>query len=166
MKRNGPRSGRGRGGACWVIAKVVVHQIEHGMISGMMKGGDVGWTFVKVSEQDAPKLLWHAHVGTSLPSCDITTPTCKHNMACAEHAHRLVPSAVLLSTSLAHHGDVLSAIALSSNSEEGGFVVVDVVFHRWPTWHANRNGGVAWVLMWQNHMAWTQKSQGMHARQE
>ena len=45
--------------------------------SGRMEGGDVGWTFVKVLEQDTPKLLWHTHINTSLPSCDIITPTCK-----------------------------------------------------------------------------------------
>ena len=133
-------------------------------VSGRMEGGDVGWTFVKVSEQDIPKLLWYTHVCTSLPPCDIITPTYKYNMACTDYMHGLVPSVVLLSILLVQCGGILSAIALSPHSKGGGFVVVDVVFHRWPIWHTNRNGGGAWVLMWQNHMAWTQKSQGMHAR--
>ena len=62
-----------------------------------MEGGDVGWTFVKVSEQDIPKLLCYTHVYTSLPPCDIITPTYKYNMACTDYMHGLVPSVVLLS---------------------------------------------------------------------
>ena len=80
----------------------------------------MGWTFLKVSEQDAPKLLWCTHICTSLPSCDIITPTCKHDMACTDYMHGLVPSVVLLSILLVQHGGILSATGLSPHSKGGG----------------------------------------------
>jgi hypothetical protein len=89
----------------------------------------VGWTLVKVSEQDVPKLLWCTHVCTSLPVCDVITPTYKHNIACIDYVHELVPSVVFPSISLAQHGGVLSAMALSPCSKGGGG-------SGWLTWHS------------------------------
>ena len=85
-------------------------------------------------------------------------------MACANHVYRYFPSIMLVSISLARCSGVLSARALITHSKGEGFIVIDVVFKIQPTWKASGSGSGAWVLMWENHMPWTQKSHRLHAR--